>query len=60
MFWEFCSSNPEGSLFFSFMKVSFLSFFFRVRLSVRLSVRVRVRVRVRVGWIGKLRSRGYY
>ena len=33
--------------FFSFMKVSFLSFFFRVRLSVRLSVRVRVRFMVR-------------
>ena len=47
-FREFCSSNPEGSLFFFFFfYVSFLGFFFfRVRLSVRLSVRIRVRVRI--------------
>ena len=44
-FGEFCSSNPECSLFYPFSKILYSVSFFRVRLSVRLRFRVSVRVR---------------
>ena len=42
-FWEFCSLNLEGSLFFSFpfSKFLFLVSVFRVRLRVRVKIVVR-------------------
>ena len=48
-FGEFCSSNPEGSIyFFPFSKfLSLVSFFFRVKLSVSVSVKFRFRFRFR-------------